>query len=165
LIGIEGENGLTCTNDLVCEVDELCMVVVRDAVVGIDFGVEKSPYAGHKVVVDTRGGRMREMGESAESGCDDDGLEVVLNVEELRGGEKELRGELVGMRGIGRWETGHRHIRGQSTEQTGYPRLVVGGFPGVPSVLNRERATPGFEGEIALALFKIVGEKVVELGL
>lgn len=114
------------------------MVVVRNVAVCIYFSLEKRPYAVHKVVVDTRGGGRGETGERAQSGCDDDGLEVVLDVEELGGGEKELRGKLVGMRGVGRGLASYRGIRGQSTQKTEYPRLVVGGDPGIPGILNRE---------------------------
>lgn len=90
--GCRGQNDLTGADDLICEVNELCMVVVRAVVVCIDFSLEQRPYAVHKVVADARSARMGETGERTQSGCDNDGLKVVLDVEELGGGEKELRG-------------------------------------------------------------------------
>jgi hypothetical protein len=164
LVGIEGcggQNDLTGADDLVCEVDELCMVIVRGVVVCIDFSLEKGPYAVHKVVADPRGAGRGETGERAQRGCDDDGLEVVLDVEELGGGEKELRGELVGLRGVGGWLANYRDIRGQSTQKTDYPRLVVGGDPCIPGILDRECSSPGIEDELTLAFLEIIGEKVV----
>ena len=136
--GCGGQDDLTGADDLVCEIDELCMVVLRDVVVCIYFSLEKRPYTVHEFVANTRGARRGETGERAQSGCDDDGLEVVLDIKELGGGEKELRRELVGMGGGGRWLASYRGIRGQSTQKAEYPRLVVGGDPGVPGILDRE---------------------------
>jgi hypothetical protein len=142
------------TEDLVCEVDELCVVIRR--VDWVYFCVEESPYAGHKV------GR-RVTGERAQSGGNDESLEVVLDVEELRGREKELRREL----GFIMWGrlADYRDVGGQGAQKAENPGLVIGGDPGGPCSFDGGSSVPCIEDEVALAFLEIVGEDTVELRL